>query len=52
MDSDNTPKQSNEIPLFIGEDGKLTAFYNDLECEIIGARTNIYKGDGWMGKAK
>jgi hypothetical protein len=52
MDSDNnTPKKPKELPLFIGEDGKLTVFYNNLECEVIGARTTIFC-DSWMGTVK
>lgn len=44
-------KELSDLELFIGEDGLLSIYHNDQECEITGCKSNIF-GDGLVGRPK
>ena len=46
------PNDKNELSeIFIGEDGLLSIYHNNHECEITGALSTVF-GDSLVGKQK
>lgn len=44
-------QELSELGLFIGDDGKLSIFHDDHECEVTGVVSNVF-GESLIGKVK